>query len=160
MSSVQQHRFEAPDHVRAAVITISDTRTKENDTSGKKIVDLLQAAGHEIVAWEIIPDEPERIRTIFEHFIGSRETRQQRAVGPAAKQTSSPLHPLTSSPAHLLTPSPPHPDVILLTGGTGVGGRDQTFETIALMLTKTLPGFGELFRMLSYEEIGAAAMLS
>lgn len=51
-------------------------------------------------------------------------------------------------------------DAILLTGGTGLGGRDQTFEAISGLLTKTLPGFGELFRMLSYEEIGAAAMLS
>ncbi len=54
----------------------------------------------------------------------------------------------------------PELDAILLTGGTGVGSRDQTFETISALLTKTLPGFGELFRMLSYPEIGAAAMLS
>jgi molybdenum cofactor biosynthesis protein B len=125
MSSVQQHRAESPPHVRAAVITISDTRTKDNDTSGKKIVDLLQSAGHELLAWEIIPDEPDRIRALIDQF------RQS-----------------------------PNLDVILFTGGTGIGSRDQTFETIAPLLTKTLPGFGEIFRMLSYEEIGAAAMLS
>jgi molybdenum cofactor biosynthesis protein B len=51
-------------------------------------------------------------------------------------------------------------DAILMTGGTGLGSRDQTVETIAGLLTKPLPGYGELFRMLSYEEIGAAAMLS
>lgn len=51
-------------------------------------------------------------------------------------------------------------DAILLTGGTGLGSRDQTFETISSLLTKSLPGYGELFRMLSFEEIGAAAMLS
>ena len=51
-------------------------------------------------------------------------------------------------------------DVILITGGTGISRRDNTFETIAGMLTKQLPGYGELFRMLSYQEIGAAAMLS
>lgn len=51
-------------------------------------------------------------------------------------------------------------DVILLTGGTGLGSRDQTFETISRMLDKTLPGYGELFRMLSFQEIGPAAMLS
>ena len=51
-------------------------------------------------------------------------------------------------------------DAVLLTGGTGVTSRDQTFETVAGLLTKTLPGFGELFRVLSYQEIGAAAMLS
>jgi len=51
-------------------------------------------------------------------------------------------------------------DVILLTGGTGLGSRDQTFETVSRLLDKPLPGYGELFRMLSYEEIGPAAMLS
>ena len=115
----------APNHVRAAVITISDTRTKDNDTSGKKIVDLLQSAGHELLAWEIIPDEPDRIRALIDQLCQL-----------------------------------PNLDVILLTGGTGIGSRDQTFETIAPLLTKTLSGFGEIFRMLSYAEIGAAAMLS
>ncbi|HUT87878.1 MAG TPA: MogA/MoaB family molybdenum cofactor biosynthesis protein [Thermoguttaceae bacterium] len=51
-------------------------------------------------------------------------------------------------------------DAVLMTGGTGIGSRDQTFETVTGMLDKTLPGYGELFRMLSYEEIGSAAMLS
>jgi len=50
-------------------------------------------------------------------------------------------------------------DVVLMTGGTGLGSRDQTFETVVGMLDKQLPGYGELFRMLSYEEIGSAAML-
>jgi molybdenum cofactor biosynthesis protein B len=51
-------------------------------------------------------------------------------------------------------------DAVLLTGGTGLGRRDQTVETVTPLLEKTLPGYGELFRMLSYQEIGAAAMLS
>ena len=51
-------------------------------------------------------------------------------------------------------------DAILLTGGTGIGSRDQTFETVSALLDKPLPGYGELFRLLSYQEIGAAAMLS
>src|SRR3954469_22701436 len=125
MSSVQQHRSESPNIVCAAVITISDTRTKENDTSGKHIVDELTKAGHTVVAWEIIPDEPTRIRELI------------------AKLRSA-----------------PDTDAILLTGGTGVGSRDQTYETISALLTKTLPGFGEIFRMLSFAEVGAAAMLS
>jgi molybdopterin adenylyltransferase len=54
----------------------------------------------------------------------------------------------------------PQIDAVLLTGGTGLGSRDQTFETISSLLTKPLPGYGELFRWLSYQEIGAAAMLS
>jgi len=86
---------------------------------------LLTTAGHEVLAWEIVPDEPQRIRQLIEQL----RTK-------------------------------PELDAILLTGGTGVGSRDQTFETISTLLTKTLPGFGELFRMLSYSEIGAAAMLS
>ena len=49
---------------------------------------------------------------------------------------------------------------VLITGGTGIAARDQTFETVSGMLTKTLPGYGELFRMLSYDDIGPAAMLS
>lgn len=51
-------------------------------------------------------------------------------------------------------------DAVLITGGTGLGGRDRTFETVVAMLQKQLPGYGELFRMLSYRQIGAAAMLS
>lgn len=51
-------------------------------------------------------------------------------------------------------------DAVLLTGGTGLGSRDQTFETVGALLSKPLPGYGELFRMLSYEQIGPAAMLS
>ena len=123
--STQQHRAESPEQIRIAVITISDTRTKENDTSGKTIVDMLEQSGQKVVAWEIVPDEPARIRTLIDQFRGE-----------------------------------PQVDAILLTGGTGVGSRDQTFETISGMLTKTLPGFGEIFRMLSFAEVGAAAMLS
>ena len=51
-------------------------------------------------------------------------------------------------------------DAILVTGGTGIAARDQTYETVSELLTKTLPGYGELFRMLSYDDIGPAAMLS
>lgn len=51
-------------------------------------------------------------------------------------------------------------DAVLLTGGTGITQRDQTYETVSALLTKPLPGYGELFRMLSYHEIGPAAMLS
>lgn len=51
-------------------------------------------------------------------------------------------------------------DAVLLTGGTGLSSRDQTFETVSAMLTKSLPGYGELFRMLSYHQVGPAAMLS
>lgn len=51
-------------------------------------------------------------------------------------------------------------DAVLLTGGTGVSSRDQTYETVSSLITRPLPGYGELFRMLSFQQVGAAAMLS
>ena len=80
------------------MITISDTRTKENDTSGKAIVDLLEQAGHQVLAWEIVTDDPQKIRAQIERM---------RTL--------------------------PQIDAVLLTGGTGVGSRDQTFETLSGM---------------------------
>lgn len=120
-----QHRAEAPQMVRCAVITVSDTRTAQTDTGGQSIVELLTAAGHQVVDRQIIPDEPEPMRTLLTSL------RDRADV-----------------------------DAVLMTGGTGIGSRDQTFETVAGLLDKRLPGYGELFRMLSYEQIGAAAMLS
>ena len=126
MSQVpDQHRAESPRTVRCAVITVSDTRSFETDTGGQTIVDMLTAAGHQVVHRHLIRDEPAPMRALLESL---RED--------------------------------PEIDAILMTGGTGLGSRDQTFETVSALLDKPLPGFGELFRMLSYQEIGAAAMLS
>lgn len=123
--AVTEHRAEAPRSLQLAVITVSDSRTIETDTSGALIVELAEAAGHRIVAREIIPDEPDRIRNLLEGY-GRRDD----------------LH------------------AVLITGGTGISARDQTFETVSALLTRPLPGYGELFRMLSYAEIGPACMLS
>ncbi|MHC4402164.1 MAG: MogA/MoaB family molybdenum cofactor biosynthesis protein [Planctomycetota bacterium] len=126
MSQVpDQHRREAPPTVRCAVITVSDTRTRQTDTGGQTIVDLLSAAGHPVVERHIVPDEPDRMSELL------MDLRDRDDV-----------------------------DVVLMTGGTGLGSRDQTVQTVSRLLTKTLPGYGELFRMLSFQEIGAAAMLS
>lgn len=126
MTSVpDQHRSEAPQVVGCAVITVSDTRTLENDTGGQTIVDLLEASGHTVVDRRILRDEPGPMRQLLEDLRDCREV-----------------------------------DAVLMTGGTGLGSRDQTFETVAALLDKPLPGYGELFRMLSYAEIGPAAMLS
>lgn len=123
--SVEEHRRDAPGRVRCAVITISDTRTPDTDSSGRYIVDALTAAGHDVRVRTIVPDEPERIR-------------------------ASVLAALDDSVL----------DVVLTTGGTGITRRDGTYEVITSLLEKPLEGFGELFRMLSYQDIGAAAMLS
>ncbi|MDG2381818.1 MAG: molybdenum cofactor biosynthesis protein MoaB [Pirellulaceae bacterium] len=120
------HRAAAPKTIVCAVITISDTRTLDNDRGGQQLMDHLVFAGHEIAHREIVKDEPTSIRQIILQ--------------------------LTSSSVTV--------DAILMTGGTGIGSRDQTFETISDLIEKELPGYGELFRQLSYQEIGPAAMLS
>ena len=109
--------------MRCFVLTISDTRTSENDPSGDAIAEILAAAGHEITGRTIVPDEPVAVR------------------GAIVLATL-------------------HAEAILATGGTGITPRDSTYEAIAALLEKQLDGFGELFRMLSYQQIGAAAMLS
>lgn len=120
-----EHKSHAPASIRCAVITVSDTRTWETDTGGAAVVKYLTDAGHQVVAREIIPDEPSRMRPLLEKLRDGTEV-----------------------------------DAVLLTGGTGITSRDQTYETVTSLLTKPLPGYGELFRMLSYQEIGAATMLS
>jgi molybdenum cofactor biosynthesis protein B len=126
MSQVpDQHRESAPERVACAVVTVSDTRTVETDTGGQAVCDRLVAAGFQLAAREIIPDEPTLMRPLLEKFAADVDV-----------------------------------DAVLLTGGTGVSSRDQTYETVTALLTRQLPGYGELFRTLSFREIGPAAMLS
>jgi molybdenum cofactor biosynthesis protein B len=123
--SVRQHREQAPDRVRCAVITVSDTRTEETDTSGALIRERLADAGHEVLRYQIVPDEPDQIGLLLDEL------------------------------AHR-----PDCDAVIFNGGTGIARRDTTFETVDRRFEKRLDGFGELFRSLSFTEIGAAAMLS
>ena len=124
MSSLE-HKALAPVGLRVFVLTVSDTRTDETDSSGRAIIELLMAAGHHVAGKAIERDEPPRVAELV---------RQQAAIADV--------------------------DAIITTGGTGLTSRDSTFDAIDALLTKRLPGFGELFRMLSYHDIGAAAMLS
>ena len=123
--AVIEHRSQALSTLNLAVVTVSDTRTIQTDTSGALIVELAEAAGHRVVERAIVPDEPERMSPLLRLYSENIE-----------------IH------------------AILITGGTGISTRDQTYETVSAMLTKPLPGYGELFRMLSYAEIGPACMLS
>jgi molybdenum cofactor biosynthesis protein B len=123
--SVDQHRAAAPKAIRVAILTVSDTRTAETDTSGILIGSLLNEAGHVVSDRTIVPDEPARMSPILVAWTERDDI-----------------------------------DAILITGGTGVSARDCTFETVSALITKWLPGYGELFRMLSYAEIGAATILS
>ena len=123
--SVRGHREAAPESVRVAVLTISDTRTRETDTGGDVVEETMRGAGHEVVAREIVRDEATSIRTTLLDLLARSDV-----------------------------------DAVVTTGGTGISGRDTTYEVVERMVEKRLDGFGELFRMLSYEEIGAAAILS
>lgn len=107
------------------MLTISDTKTPETDTSGQLIRELLEKAGHVVRESAIVKDEPAQVQAVI----------RERCADPGVQ-------------------------AIILTGGTGITSRDSTFEAVEALLDKRLTGFGELFRFLSYQEIGAAAMLS
>ncbi|HEX3723740.1 MAG TPA: molybdenum cofactor biosynthesis protein B [Nitrolancea sp.] len=123
--SVAEHRAAAPDHVRCAVVTVSDTRTTETDRSGRLVQDQLRAAGHEIIAYHIVKDEPDQINQVLTDLVERADC-----------------------------------DAVIFNGGTGIARRDTTYDAVSRRLEKQLDGFGELFRSLSYAEIGAAAMLT
>ncbi len=108
-----------------AILTVSDTRSEENDTSGKTLVDRLTAAGHQLADKRIVPDDIYALRAVVSGWIAD-----------------------------------PGVDVVISTGGTGITGRDGTPEAIGILLDKTLDGFGEIFRMLSWEEIGTSTIQS
>jgi molybdopterin adenylyltransferase len=125
-SSPQPHPNLSHISIDCAIITVSDTRTESTDTSGKEIDRLLLAAGHRVISYQIIPDEPNQIIAELDRALTS-ESRVQ---------------------------------AIVFNGGTGISARDTTYDAIASRLTKTLPGFGEIFRLLSYQEIGSRAIAS
>ena len=121
--SVTEHRAQSPTTISCFVLTISDTRAAENDTSGDAIADALTTAGWTVAGRRIVRDEPFLVRNVLMEQAGTV-------------------------------------DAVITTGGTGISTRDSTYEAITALLQKRLDGFGELFRMLSYNEIGSAAMLS
>jgi len=123
--SEADHKSHAPSSVRCLIVTISDTRTEETDTSGRAIADLLTAAGHTVAGRALVKDDADLVRATIERHLGNADVH-----------------------------------VIITTGGTGITSRDSTYEAVSGLLQKRLDGFGELFRMLSFEQIGAAAMMS
>jgi molybdenum cofactor biosynthesis protein B len=121
----EQHKADAPAAVSCYILTVSDTRTADTDTSGRAIRQLLEAAGHHVAGVSIVGDEPALVRQTVEREVMLPQTQ-----------------------------------AVIITGGTGLTSRDSSYEAIADLLDKRLDGFGELFRMLSYQEIGPAAMMS
>ena len=111
--------------VGVGVLTVSDTRTLDDDRSGATAIELLEGAGHRIAARAIVKDNREIIREQLEAWIRD-----------------------------------PGVEVIITTGGTGVTPRDVTPEALAPLVTKPIPGFGELFRWLSFAEVGTSTIQS
>lgn len=108
-----------------AVLVVSDTRTENDDISGKLLLEQAEAAGHRIIAKKIVPDNIYKIRAAVSDWIAQDDVQ-----------------------------------VVITTGGTGVTGRDGTPEAILPLLDKVLDGFGEIFRMLSYQDIKTSTIQS
>jgi molybdenum cofactor biosynthesis protein B len=107
------------------VITCSDTRTPETDTSGQLIRKLLEGRGHTVVGYHLVKDDPAQIQLWI-------------ARGTVTDAVQA----------------------IIINGGTGISTRDSTFEAVDEMLEKRLAGFGEIFRLLTYQDIGSPAIMS
>jgi molybdopterin adenylyltransferase len=111
--------------LRIAVLTVSDTRTLENDTSGQYLCDSLQEEGHDLAQRQIVIDDLYQLRAAVSVWIADSDI-----------------------------------EVILVTGGTGFTSRDSTPEALTPLFDVDITGFGELFRQLSYEEIGTSTIQS
>ena len=117
----------APDFIPLSlcVLTVSDTRTLADDSSGTYLAEALTDAGHRLHARAVLPDDRYQLRALVSQWIADAAV-----------------------------------DGILVTGGTGFTGRDSTPEALLPLLDKPMPGFGELFRALSFEEIGTSTLQS
>ena len=108
-----------------AVLTVSDTRTEADDTSGQLLADRLTAAGHRLADRRLVPDDIYQIRAVVSQWIADEQVQ-----------------------------------VVISTGGTGITGRDTTPEALVPLMDMRVDGFGELFRQLSFDEIGSSAIQS
>ena len=114
-----------PRSLAVAVLTVSDTRSGKDDTSGGYLVEQLSAAGHQVAARAIVVDDIYQIRAVLSAWIAD-----------------------------------PGVDAVLVTGGTGFSGRDSTPEAVRPLFDKDIDGFGEVFRALSFQEIGSSTVQS
>lgn len=123
--AVHEHKEKAKKSVRCFIITVSDTRDENTDTSGQTIKRYLTGEGHPIAGYRIVKDEPVEIEVLLKEALGRDDV-----------------------------------DSVIVNGGTGISPRDGTYEVVNRFLEKKLDGFGEIFRYLSYLEIGSAAIMS
>lgn len=117
-----QSNFES---LNICILTVSDTRNAETDTSGQKLQDLLLAAGHTLYDRKLVVDDIYQIRAALSNWVADQLAQ-----------------------------------VVLITGGTGFAGRDCTIEAVTPLFDKTVVGFGELFRQVSFTEIGTSTIQS
>lgn len=122
---VKDHKCHSVEKVKCAVLTISDSRTKENDDSGRIIIEELEKNGHEVLHYSIVKDDMPEIQDKIQELLRNSEVQ-----------------------------------AMIVNGGTGISKRDVTVESIVPIVEKKLEGFGELFRALSYDEIGSASIMS
>lgn len=108
-----------------AILTVSDSRTEENDKSGNKLAERISAGGHSVADRQIVPDDIYAIRSVVSAWIANDDI-----------------------------------NAVITTGGTGITGRDGTPEAIGVLLDKEIPGFGERFRAISWEQIKTSTMQS
>ncbi|PHQ38727.1 molybdenum cofactor biosynthesis protein [Halorubrum persicum] len=113
------HHHHDADTVSIALVTVSSSRSLDDDPSGEYLVSAFEEAGHEIAVRELVPDEYDSVQGAVDRLARRKDT-----------------------------------DAVVTTGGTGVTPDDVTPEAVKGLFAKTLPGFGELFRRLSYEEVG------
>ncbi|AOX16811.1 molybdenum cofactor biosynthesis protein B [Kozakia baliensis] len=123
MSKIDESRVFIP--VRIAVLTVSDTRSLEEDASGQILVERIENAGHILADRALVRDDAAEIAAHLRRWIEDDQV-----------------------------------DAVISTGGTGVTGRDVTPEAFEQVIEKPIPGFGELFRMLSYAKIGTSTIQS
>ena len=123
MAGIDKERIFKP--VNIAIVTVSDTRTLQNDKSGDTIEKRVLDAGHNCISRTLVKDDIDKIKEILKELINNLEI-----------------------------------DVVITTGGTGITGRDLTPEVFNEILEKEIPGFGELFRWLSYKKIGTSTIQS
>jgi molybdenum cofactor biosynthesis protein B len=122
---MSEHDLHPDVRANFAVLTISDTRTKKTDESGKIAKELISKDGHQVLAYKIIRNDKSLIQTNVKEILQNPEI-----------------------------------NAIVTIGGTGISKRDATVESVSELLHKKIEGFGELFRNLSYQEIGEAAVIS
>lgn len=122
---MHEHRRDQKAEANIALMITSDSRTMENDETGKTALSLLSDAGHKVKAYILVENDAAKIEEAFKGFMGDDVIQ-----------------------------------VIITSGGTGISSKDKTVDTVSKLFYKEIPGFGELFRRLSFDEIGEAAMFS